>query len=284
MEERSDYAEQGVRTLVEQALKSAEANTAPRGAVINCTFPATEAQRLSKAHCEFNPPLGTCASASTKPVIGESLARGLISRWRKNVRAEYTSVHSDVMDDYYYGHRKRSQSLRATEVGLRALTYALLHLEKKGRHGKAELHYALIQTGRLRTDPQFGIQVIHIDSRGRTSSRTLSISLTEHYLIRVIQAKRCRTVEEVRDAAAEIMIHYLKFNDKQEHEVSPPDRYQDDRMVWMVTMAGAHLTKLKNGLPSFAITYLPRESWDPRREADWAGVSSSNPMIISDQI
>ena len=284
MEERSDYAEQGVRTLVEQALKSAEANTAPRGAVINCTFPATEVQRLSKAHCEFNPPLSTCASASTKPVIGESLARGLISRWRKNVRAEYTSVHSDVMDDYYYGHRKRSQSLRATEVGLRALTYALLHLEKKGRHGKAELHCALIQPGRLRTDPQFGIQVIHIDSKGRTSSRTLSISLTEHYLIRVVQAKRCRTIEEVRDAVAEIMIRYLKFNDKQEHEISPPDRYQDDRKVWMVTMEGAHLTKLKNGLPSFAITYLPRESWDPRREADWAGISSTNPMIISDQI
>ena len=280
----TDYTERHWDNVLESLLQGAEAAIVPRSEKQNRIFAASTQRFLTKEQCDLKPHSRRDTAISTKPVVTESLARGLISRWRKNVRAEHASIHGEVMDDFYRGHRKRARSLRATEAKLRKLTHALLQLERITRNGKAELRYALIQTGRLSTDPQFGIQVMHIDSRGRTSSRTLSISLTEHYLIRVVQAKRCHTVEEVRDAVADIMIHYLKFNYSQEHDVAPPDRYQDDRMVWMVTMEGAHLTQLKNGLPSFAITYLPRESWDPRREADWAGVSSDNPMIIRDQI
>lgn len=279
----TDYTERYRDNVMESLLQGEETDTVPRSEKQNRIFSTPTQRLLTKEHCDLKPPSRMDASISAKPVVTESLARGLISRWRKNVRAEYTSIHGEVMDDFYRGYRKRGKSLWATEAKLRKLTHALLHLERITRNGKAELRYALIQTGWLSTDPQFGIQVMHIDSRGRTSSRTLSISLTEHYLIRVVQAKRCRTVDEVRDAVAEIMIHYLKFSYSQEHGVAPPDRYQDDRKVWMVTMEGAHLTQLKNGLPSFAITYLPRESWDPRREGDWAGVSSDNPMIIRDQ-
>ena len=279
----TDYTDRHGGNVLESLLQGAQNDTVPRSEKQSLIFLAPAQRLLTKEQCELSLPCRADDSISTKPVVTKSLARGLISRWRKKVRAEYTSIHGDVMDDFFRGHRKRGKSLRATEAKLRKLANALLHLERLSRNGKSELRYALIQAGRLRTDPQLGIQVMHIDSRGRTSSRTLSISLTEHYLIRVVQAKRCQTIEEVRDAVAEIMIHYLKFNYSQEHGVSPPDRYQDDRKVWMVTMQGAHLTQLKNGLPSFAITYLPRESWDPRREGDWTGVSSDNPMIIRDQ-
>ena len=79
------------------------------------------------------------------------------------------------------------------------------------------------------------------------------------------------------------MYVFWLFYLNQTNEVSAADRYADNRTAWLVTRMGAHLIEIENGLPAHAITYIPRESWDFRREQWWADALKDNEALVSNE-